>query len=162
MMMNDRQRFGQAFNRLAVAVRLPSDQADAATKQVYWQGLEPYPIEAVEQAANTLGQSSQWFPKLAEWRDAAAQAQHGLVIQKALPAHDRGWQDECGTCGDTGWEALTCDGTHRMCGRQREHPAHDYVVACPCRQTNHTWQRRIAEQRERARGRHRASQERGA
>lgn len=157
MTLHDRVRFKQAFNRLAVAVRLPADQADAAMQKVYWDGLEPYPIEAVESAADSLAKNAVWFPKLAEWRDVAGAAQSQHAISRALPSATRGWMSECGTCDDTGWEALTCAGS-RQCGREKEHSGHSYAVPCACRPTNHTYQRRLAEQRERARGRKHASE----
>lgn len=155
MTIQDRVRFKQAFNRLAVAVRLPADQADAAMQKVYHDGLEVYPIEAVEAAADSLAKNAVWFPKLAEWRDEAEKAQNSQAIRRALPSTVREWHSECATCDDTGWEPLECAGT-RQCGRDKEHQAHSYVVPCACRANNHTYQRRRAEQRERARGRHAA------
>jgi hypothetical protein len=152
--VQDKFRFAQVFNRLAVAVRLPADEADEAMKRVYWEGLNDLPLEAVEDAARELS-VGEWFPKLGEWRSVATKAQNTRIIAKALPDPGRGWQSECGTCDDTGWEELTCSGG-RQCGRVKEHPPHNYVVPCPCRATNHTYQRRKAEDRERARGRHAA------
>ena len=66
----DSKRFKAAFNRLAVATRLPADQADMASQRVYFEGLQDLPIEAVEQAARGLELKAQWFPKLVEWRQA--------------------------------------------------------------------------------------------
>lgn len=158
MTIQDRFRFKQAFNRLAVAVRLPADQADAAMQKVYHDGLETFPIEAVEAAADSLAKSAAWFPKLAEWREEAKKAQNTQAIARALPSSaNRVWQAECQTCDDTGWEPLECSGS-RQCGREKEHQAHSYVVPCACRQSNHTYQRRRAEQRERARGRQAATE----
>ena len=158
MTVHDRARFKQAFNRLAVAVRLPADQADVAMQRVYWDGLETVPIEAIEAAAESLSRQAVWFPKLAEWLDAAVKAQNAQAISRALPAATRGWDSECQTCDDTGWEPLTCVGG-RQCGRDREHGAHTYVVACACRETNHTYQRRRAEDRQRVQGKGEASQQ---
>lgn len=158
MTINDKFRFKQAFNRLAVAVRLPADQADAAMQVVYWEGLDTYPIEAVEDAARQLAEQSVWFPKLAEWIELAAKAQNARVIKMALPDPGRAWHAECGTCDDTGWEPLECSG-RAQCGRDREHAPHPYVVACACRPTNRTYQRRKAEERERSRGKGEARQQ---
>jgi hypothetical protein len=146
----EKHRFAQCFNRLAVAVRLPADEADAAMKQIYWDGLQDLPVEAVEDAARQL-QLGEWFPKLGEWRDVAEKAKNARILTKALPSPDRGaWVSECATCDDTGWEPLECQGgITGMCGRQREHPAHPYAVACACRMTNHTYQRKKAYERER-------------
>lgn len=155
MTLHDKQRFKQAFNRLAVAVRLPAEQADTAMQKVYWDGLEPFPIDAVESAATSIAKAAVWFPKLAEWRDAAGAAQNVQAMARALPSVGREWHAECATCHDTGWEPLSCAGT-RQCGREKTHQEHQYAVACACRPTNHTYQRRMAEQRERVRGRSRA------
>jgi hypothetical protein len=156
--IQDKARFKQAFNRLAVAVRLPAEQADASMQRVYWDGLETLPIESVEDAAAAIAAQAVWFPKLAEWKDAAEKASNARVLKFALPDPGRGWHSECGTCDDTGWESLTCAGG-RQCGRTKEHAEHSYVVPCACRPTNHTYQRKRAEERERARGKEGASKQ---
>lgn len=159
MTVQDKARFAQCFNRLAVAVRLPADQADQSMQRVYWEGLNDLPLEAVEDAARELGLESDWFPKLAQWRDAAVKAKHSRQIRMSLPqARENPWQAECGTCDDTGWEELKCSGAGE-CGRGKEHAKHTYSVECVCRPTNRTYQRRIAEQRERARSRRAASRD---
>lgn len=159
MTIQDKTRFKQAFNRLAVAVRLPADQADTSMQQVYWDGLNDLPLDAVEDAARDLALGSQWFPKLAEWRDSAIKAKHGRVIKMALPAPQREpWRAECETCDDTGWEQMQCDGSD-ICGRRKDHAKHGYVVPCVCRPTNRTYQRRLAEQQARARGRKEAAEQ---
>lgn len=66
----DKLAFAQAFNRLAVETRLPAKDADAATQRIYFDGLSDFPIEAIEASALELGRKSEWFPKLAEWRQA--------------------------------------------------------------------------------------------
>ena len=157
MTIHDKQRFKQAFSRLAVAVRLPADQADAAMQRVYWDALADLPLEAVEDAARELALEAQWFPKVAEWRDAASKAKHARVLTMALPApRTEPWAEECSSCDDSGWEPMACpgDGT---CGRTKAHAKHSYAVPCACIPTNRTYQRRLAEQRERARGRHHAT-----
>lgn len=158
MTLHDKLRFKQAFNRLAVAVRLPADQADVAMQRIYWEGLESYPIDAVEDAASALAAQAVWFPKLAEWIEVTSKAQNARVLKLALPDPGRGWNSECGTCDDTGWEPLTCAGG-RQCGRDREHAAHSFVVPCACRDTNRTYQRRKAEERDRARGKGEAARQ---
>ena len=154
MVINDKIRFKQAFNRLAVATRLPADQVDAAMQKIYFDGLERFPIEAIESAAAELAVNAQWFPKLAEWCDVAERARNARALTAGSQDHGgRVWHAECATCDDTGWESVTCDGKHKQCGRERDHGDHEYVVPCVCRDTNRTYQRRRAEQRERARGR---------
>lgn len=157
MQDSDKLRFKQAFNRLAVATRLPADHADAAMQRIYFEGLQRFPIEAVESAAGSLAERSQWFPKLAEWCDTAERARNTRALLAAAP-DGRQWHAECESCDDTGFEILTCSG-RAQCGRDKEHQPHEYAVPCPCRMTNRTYQRRLAEQRERAHGRRKASEE---
>lgn len=156
MQITDKLRFKQAFNRLAVATRLPADQADAAMQRIYFEGLQRFPVEAVEAAAGTLAESAQWFPKLAEWCEAAELARNARALMLVSP-DVRQWHAECGTCDDTGWESIPCSGDDQ-CGRSRPHTAHRYGVPCGCRLTNRTYQRRLAEQRERSRGRRKAAE----
>ncbi len=148
MTTQDGVLFMQAFNRLAVATRLSAEQADEAMQQVYWNGLKDMPVEFVEAAADALAKSSQWFPKVAEWREWATRLRLQSII--ALPdGRDEPWRDECGACGDTGWERMRCyPGTGKNCGRRPcvkgNHAEHDYVVRCSCRETNRTFQRNQA------------------
>lgn len=144
----DRLSFAQAFNRLAVATRLPVAEGDGAMQQVYWDGLRELPIDAVTAAAGTLETHARWFPKVAEWREAAYRQQLDARLQ--LPeGRDEPWQEECEACGDTGWErrrcypgtANTCGHYHCVKGRRAEHT---YVERCPCRPTNRTYQRQQA------------------
>ena len=152
----DKPRFLQAFNRLAVAVRLPADHTDGAMHRVYFEGLSDFGIEAIEAAAHELERQAKWFPKVSEWRDVAERARNIRALA-AVSTDQRVWHAECDACDDTGWEILTCSG-RVQCGREKEHAAHDYAVPCPCRPTNRTYQRRLAEQRERARGRKSAAE----
>lgn len=150
----DGVRFAQAFNRLAVATRLNEKEADASMQRIYFDGLRGLSVEAVEQAAHEIALSAEWFPKLAEWRAKAKIAQ-GVHDMKALPpARENPWEDECGACQDTGWEARTCyGGTRNTCGRKRCEgegmPEHTYATPCSCRATNHTYQRHHADPRKR-------------
>lgn len=144
MIAADRRAFAQAFNRLAVATRLPAAEADAAMQQVYWGALEDLPAEAVTGAADALAKTAQWFPKVAEWRRAAYQQQLTDVLR--LPAgRDEDWHHECARCEDTGWVTKSCTpGTPATCGRpvQGAHQqAHAYTVRCACRDSNRTYAR---------------------
>jgi hypothetical protein len=138
----DKRGFVQAFNRLAVATRLAD--SDATMQRVYFDGLSDLDIDAVEGAAALLAKSAQWFPKVSEWRDAARIAQVATI--KALPpGRDVPWEDECGACGDSGWEERRCyPGTRNTCGRKKcelERAEHRYTVPCTCRPTNRTYAR---------------------
>jgi len=140
----DKTAFKQAFNRLAVAVRLPADQADAAMQRIFFEGLSEFSIEAVTAAGQQLEQSAQFFPKVAEWREAARIAQVAFV--KALPpGRETPWESECPVCDDSGWEERRCyPGTRNTCGRKKcelERPEHRYVIVCTCRPHNRTWAR---------------------
>lgn len=88
MVAADVARFKQAFNRLAVATRLPADQADAATQRIYFDGLSDLPIEAVETAADELERNAQWFPKVAEWRTKAGMFRRATALKALPPAPD--------------------------------------------------------------------------
>lgn len=148
MTVTDRLEFAQAFNRLAVATRLPTGEADAAMQQVYWNGLEDAPLDAVVAAAESLAKASIWFPKLAEWREASFKVRLETVLQ--LPdGREEPWRYECETCEDTGWEDHRCyPGTLKTCGRRHcvagNYFEHHYVTECPCRPTNRTYQRHRA------------------
>ena len=140
----DGVRFAQAFNRLAVATRLPAEQADEAMQRIFWDGLKDMPIESVEGAADVLGRKAQWFPRVSEWRQAAYSVRLHTVLE--LPeSREEPWHHECATCEDSGWEYRTCyPGTLNTCGRRRcgkEANEHRYVVVCACRETNRTYQR---------------------
>lgn len=157
MTIQDRREFVQCVRSLALAVRLPADDISGEMLNVYFDGLMAFPLDAVKDAAKELA-SAEWFPKLGEWQSVASKARNGRLIAAALPDPGRGWSSECGTCDDTGWEELQCDGTtFRPCGRSREHLPHDYVIACACRPTNKTYQRKRAEERERASSRAKAA-----
>lgn len=146
MIANDKLRFAQCFNRLAVALRLPAGDGDAAMKQIYFDALGAYPIDAVEDAARLFARDAQWFPKTSEWVAGSEQARSTRVLTKCLPVPRADpWKSECETCDDTGWEYLACDGSDQ-CGRTKAHAKHPYVVPCGCRGVNRTYQRKIEEQ----------------
>jgi hypothetical protein len=152
MMAGDKRRFAAAFNRLAVATRLPADEADAVMQQVYWEGLAHFPIEAVEDAVRELATAA-WFPKLGEWVAAADRAATTRVLTKALPRpREQPWVEECPICYDTGWEVRICpgDGSCQLAKAAfcvQLGMTHPYTVACGCRETNHTYARKRAEVR---------------
>lgn len=138
MTLNDKDRFKAAFNRLAVATRLHADEIDPAMQVIYFEGMTDLPIDAIEIAADDLGRESNWFPKLAEWRQRALREKFALAMN-ALPSADPSklW---CEVCQDTGWERGVCEAGAR-CGRPRcVHAAaeytHTYAKACECRSTN--------------------------
>lgn len=85
MVATDKTRFKVAFNRLAVATRLPADQADAASQRIYFDGLEDLPIESIETAARELEVKAEWFPKVSEWRKACRRARRD-EIRHELPS----------------------------------------------------------------------------
>ena len=68
---------------------------------------------------------------------------------------DREYEHECDLCDDSGWRPCWCGPRDAMpgilklrgaqftdCGRQRrDHAPHEFVVGCPCRVYNRTYQR---------------------
>jgi len=150
MTNTDILRFGQAFNRLAVALRLPVGEVDAAMQQVYFDALCDFSIEAIEAAAERLTRTSQWFPKTSEWRIAASEARIQTLVKELPASREEPWHDECGACHDTGWEERICyRGTRNTCGRrscekepeQDSLKEHRYMSVCTCRPTNRTYAR---------------------
>jgi hypothetical protein len=148
----DKKRFSQCFNSLAVATRLPAAEGDAPMKAIYFRALLDLDIEAVESSARDLEKKAQWFPKVAEWRQAARLA-HGMRnLTLALPGEvdrDRPWKEECDLCDDTGWRVLRCFPEVSMpCGvrRCKKSREHNYAVMCECRPTNRTYQRSLEHQ----------------
>lgn len=139
----DKARFKAAFNRLAVATRLRADDTDPAMQRIYFDGLSDLPIDAIERAAETIARDASWFPKVAEWRDAAKRERFTLTI-KALPPVPGDRALACDDCQDTGWRIVTCAPGAR-CSRPRCQAApdeytHTAAVACACRQTNPAYQ----------------------
>jgi hypothetical protein len=156
MNTDDRPQFAQAFNRLAVACRLSSTDTDPAAKRIYFDALADLPLDLVEQAADHLAKTAKWFPKVAEWAEAARTI--GLRQVLALPeGRENPWTHECEVCEDTGWEERTCyPGTPVNCGHQSVNPTqccdspnstqktHTFVSRCACRDTNSTYKRKHA------------------
>ena len=145
--------FVHAFNRLAVATRLPAAEADEAMQRIYWEGLEDLPLQAVADAAAGLEKSAQWFPKVAEWREAAKPlAAAARVKLLAGSVREEPWHHECELCEDQGWQIKHCFPEVsapcgvRKCRKTREHT---YAVVCGCRETNRTYQRNREFQRAR-------------
>jgi hypothetical protein len=138
----DLPAFLQAFNRLAVGLRLPTAEIDAAMKRIYFDFLRDLPLAAVDAAVEPLGRVQGYgFPSTARWHEQAEQCRVEQTL-RALPAgREEPWHFECNHCGDSGWEERTCNGEHRQCGRAMVHPAHSFVTACSCRATNATYGR---------------------
>jgi hypothetical protein len=139
----DKPAFAQAFNRMAVALRLPAAEVDPAMQQIYFDALKDLPVAAVVGAVGGLTQSAGYgFPRTSEWHSVAERCRIEQTL-KALPSSGREepWHHECPHCEDTGWEIRECDGSHRQCGRAKEHQAHSYASACSCRNTNATYAR---------------------
>ena len=137
----DKPAFAQAFNRLAVALRLPSHEVDPAMQQIYFDALKELPISAVVGAVGGLAKTAGYgFPRTSEWYSVAERVRVELTL-KALPAgREQPWQHECPHCEDTGWEYRDCHGD-RICGRSKEHTPHKFVTPCSCRNTNATYAR---------------------
>lgn len=144
------EAFVIAFNRLAVALRLPD--LDPAMIGVYFAALSDLSAETLRAGADVLMSESgrRFFPTAGEWRAQAELARDRLVHATVvvLNADDpRGWVC-CPRCQDTGWVladdggALRCGGTS-ICGRTRAHLPHTYTEVCGCRASNVNWQRRL-------------------
>lgn len=134
--------FLQAFNRLAVALRLPAPEIDAAQKQIYFEALRDLPLEAVEAAVLPLSRTAGFgFPRTSEWHQVAEQQRVEQTLRALPPGREEPWQHECPHCEDTGWEERACDGEHRMCGRPKAHAPHSFTTPCSCRETNRTYAR---------------------
>lgn len=138
----DKQAFAQAFNRLAVALRLPSAEVDPAMQRIYFDALHDLPIAAVDAAVMPLQRVQGYgFPSTARWHEQAEIQRVEQTLKALPPAREEPWSEECSYCSDTGWEDRTCDGEHRQCGRAKVHPAHSYATPCSCRDTNRTFAR---------------------
>lgn len=157
MSTNDKKRFVQCFNRLAVALQLPADKGDTAMQKIYWDALAALPVEAVEDAERWFTVNAKWFPKTSEWIERADLARAARALAAALPApREEPWKSECETCDDAGFEYIDCQGNDQ-CGRRFPHAKHKYVIKCICRSTNRTYQRKVEETRQQATRRKAAS-----
>lgn len=135
-----RLAFAQCFNRLAVALRLPTKDIDRAQIEIYFEALADLPLWAVVEAARHLERhGGSFFPTAAVWHQAAEDLIAQRQRQQTGPVLDQR-ESECMVCDDTGWEVLRCNGT--TCGRRVDHPAHTETRACACRATNTRYQRR--------------------
>ena len=134
--------FLRIFNRLCVALRETQDDS-GVTQSVYFDALKDLPPPALEAGAVVLmkEQGRRFFPTTAEWR-TASERNLGDLLREAVQPRDEPWHDECGACGDTGWERRGCDGGELgPCGRRRKHAPHEFAFVCTCRPTNRTFQR---------------------
>lgn len=96
---HDKPVFAQTISRLAIATRELSP--DTAKIRIYFEALKALEIEFVVAAAAVL-QDGQWFPKVGEWKDAAAKVerdrleeQRSVIRKLKTPL--------CFDCNDTGW-----------------------------------------------------------
>lgn len=134
--------FSVIFGKLALQLR--ATEVDEPMIRSYFEPLSDLPLEAVRMAQEAFSRESgrKWFPTTAEWRERAQRADTEALRKALPPARTEPWKDECKDCHDTGWvESLSCDGTTGQCGRRKLHLSHSYTFACPCRATNHSYQR---------------------
>lgn len=139
-MADDKQRFNVSFMHLATVTRLSTAEVTPDTKRAYWEALQDVSIEALESAAARLAKSASWMPKASEWREVAREIQRTTTVRAQIPGERAGeWRHECQLCEDTGWCYDGGKTLHEVvlsayAGRPRMH-------RCPCRATNHTYQR---------------------
>jgi len=137
----DKPAFAQAFNRLAVGLRLPPAEVDAVMQRIYFDALRDLPIAAVEAAVIPLQRVQGYgFPTTARWHEQAELQRVEQTLRALPPAREEPWHFTCEHCTDCGFEERTCDGG-RMCGRSKPHAAHTFATPCSCRDTNVTYQR---------------------
>jgi hypothetical protein len=137
----DKPAFAQAFNRLAVGLRLPASEVDPAMQQIYFDALKDLPIAAVDAAVVPLQRTAGYgFPRTSEWHGVAQQCRIEQTLKALPPAREEPWHSECPHCDDCGWEYRECDGD-RICGRSKKHAAHTFATPCSCRNTNTTYAR---------------------
>lgn len=138
----------------------------------YAQMLADTPTEAVRRALAALqAEGGRWFPTVAEILATAQQTAPRVIpgttiarkpldapVVLQLPAGSLTVQDEqpyaCEECSDTGWASFWCGPRgggkpwhqHGICGRHREHPAHEWTGECGCRGWNSEYQQKRAYQ----------------
>lgn len=96
----DKVAFAQAFNRLCVALR--EKEPDAVQMRVYFEGLKALELEFIVAAGDALAMSAAWFPKLPEWRAAAAKVETDRVDQQRAILRKLK-EPLCRQCDDHGW-----------------------------------------------------------
>jgi hypothetical protein len=109
----DKPAFLQALYKLAVAHR--EKEPEVTQARVYFQSLTDIEIEFVVAAAERLVRA-EYFPRVGEWRSAAAKIEAERVAEqraflRSLP------EPLCGCCSDTSW-ALNADGRVHRCDCQ--------------------------------------------
>lgn len=94
-------------------------------------------------------------PDIAPEVDRSVEAPHRSIdIPQAgkVLSISREWNYYCDECSDSGWKTCWC-GTDAKpkpwlfsghCGRRKEHGSHEFVVPCPCAESNPDVQRRKA------------------
>lgn len=134
--------FGAIFSRLARQLRW-HDFTPADTT-VFFETLNDLPLAIVHESAKRIANEPgrKYFPTTGEWREHALEYEQEL--RRKLASDKREWVTECLECDDTGWQFYECTGDN-FCGRQQKHLAHRFVRICPCRETNRTYQRHLAQ-----------------
>jgi hypothetical protein len=137
--MLDKERFHTAFKYLATATSLPLVEITREKKRVYFDAMQDIPTESVEGAAAQLAKSSQWFPKVSEWREAARSYTRTSNVKAFLPGEvAREWKHECDYCEDGGWCYEGGQTFHDVIMSGQTRPR---MHRCVCRATNQTYQR---------------------
>jgi hypothetical protein len=142
----------RAFADALVALgELYNEPVSSQRAELFLRMVQVLPFSAVMEALAWHGQSSKFFPRPADLRDRI-ENEAVRELQRALPP-TRDWHVDCQACDDTGWQESSCDGDgSQACGRTFRHTKHQFVVPCPCRPTNPTYQRHRQEQRRHATG----------
>lgn len=131
-----RDDFGRVMVTLAETLR---EQVSDIAVEGYFSALRGCDMNDLRVAADQLAQTSKWFPKPAEWKEAARKV-GGDRLRKALPpGRDETWHFGCTRCEDDGWICHVCEQIDCIKGT----PDHERrMKPCPCRATNTTYQRR--------------------
>jgi hypothetical protein len=144
-------QFRPAFREAVVAFQHLETDEEA---RVYFSHLRDLSLDGLRQGLATVIQASPFWPKIADWRQAAhlaeAEAYTRSQTQLVKSWEARAQREQllaCVDCQDTGWVYYACPETD--CGRRFQHAPHNYVSPCPCRATNAVYQAGLM--RERAR-----------
>jgi hypothetical protein len=114
----------------SLVIRLPPRHLERDAVDEYWVVLQTIPLDVLRQSALTLSQTNTYFPSTGEWFQAAHEVQLAARVALAAEPADPSIV-ECEQCSDTGWVYVD----------QADRPS---VVACGCRTTNRTYQRKRA------------------
>lgn len=151
MTADDTDRWRELFGKLCVTYDRTWDEAQS---RFYFDALRDLPFPDLEVAALILVQELKYFPRPAEWREAAANQRSARVRARASEVQALSRRGvHCEVCGDTGWssrgcrEGDSCKGAiHATTGEPvcRRDGDHTYVERCACRSTNPLYQARQA------------------